>query len=107
MKAVVYDLHTGKIRREMHGKVPLENQRLKDDEGILTSFETEISEDCPEPITTGVEIPDDLSGKKVDLDSMEIVEDPDYESPRTKEDIKQDLKNGDITQKEALIELLE
>ncbi|MFT4892597.1 MAG: hypothetical protein ACI8Z7_000378 [Candidatus Nanohaloarchaea archaeon] len=107
MKAIIYSLDSGRIRRKIYGDIPLENQRLKDDEGILTSFETEISEEYPEPITTGVEIPDDLSGKKVDLDSMEIVEDPDYEAPRTKEDIKQDLKNGDITQKEALIELLE
>jgi hypothetical protein len=37
MKAIVYDVATGAIRRRMTGAVPLENQRLADDEGILVS----------------------------------------------------------------------
>lgn len=107
MKVAIYSLKNGKIKKKMIGDLPLENQVIGNEEGIIVDSRVEISDEHPEPITTGVEIPDDLSGKKVDLDSMEIFEDPDYEAPRTKEDIKQDLKNGDITQKEALIELLE
>jgi hypothetical protein len=92
-KAVIYNTDNGKILRYMLGDVPIDNQRLDDHEEILV-----LNDEDP-----------NIKGMKVDMSKHppKLVEDPDYEAPRTKEDIKQDLKNGDITQKEALIELLE
>lgn len=109
MKALVYDTETGEIRRQMQGRVPLENQRFEGNEAaIVFEFgQGDLPEDKPvyhaaEPFDMG-----NMTGKKVDHENKSIIDDPDYNEPRTREDIKTDLEGGEITTKDALLEILD
>lgn len=92
----------------MSGGVPLENQNISKDEAILTDSKKK-PEASPEPTYTEIDIPDNLRGKKIDTESNppEIVQDPEYEEPMTKNNIKESLKNGDISHEEAVEKLLD
>lgn len=81
MRALVYDTDTGAIQRHLNGAVPLEHQRLADGEGLLVDQDVSVTEDAPDPVHTGIEIPEDLSGKTVDVATHTIVDDPDYSAP--------------------------
>jgi len=97
-KAIIYDIETGSIERILSGSIDLERERIGNNEGVITDEDTEIPNS-------------DLRSKMVDTSNGEIVNDPEYEQPTTKRDIKEDIKeelsDGKITEKEALERLLE
>lgn len=106
MRAIVYDLDTGEIIRGMNGNVPLDKQRLKNNEGLIADCPNDPPSGCPQPTYTDRDIPDNLDGKKVHTGNHTVIDDSSYEEPRTREDIKADLDAGEITHEEALEELL-
>jgi hypothetical protein len=103
--AIIYNTETGQIVRELQGAVPLANQRLGDTEAIIACGCENIPGD--KPVTEVDSIPDDATGKMVDVETGAIVDDPDYEPPLTTADIKESLERGDLTEREALLLLLE
>lgn len=106
MKAVVFDADTGRIIRGMEGKVPLERQRVGANHGMVVNTVTASPEGI-EPFYGPVSIPDDLDGKMVDTADGTIVDDPNHSVPRSDAEIATDLRDGTVTTKEALLEVLE
>ena len=104
MRALVYNTETGEIARRMRGNVPLENQRLGGDEAVLVDG---ADVDPDRASCHAVDLPplDELDGMMVDPDTREVVDDPVHDLGRTLEDVLADLEAGDITAREALLEL--
>lgn len=93
-RAIVYDTDTGEIGRHLQGNIDRGRIVLDEGEALLTDEEARF--------------PDSLRGKIVDTtaDPPEIIDDPDFAPPRTKAGILEDLRDGTITEREALEDLL-
>lgn len=112
MKAFVYDTETGNRKRAMDlAPTHLKNQRLQSGEAILISEscnERHIPDELADRITL-CSLPENLKEVKADVstDPPTVITDSTDDTMSKKEKIRSKLKNDKITEREALLELLE
>jgi hypothetical protein len=82
----------GRVQRFIHGQAG--KTRLSDGEQILNPGDVDMAK-----LQT--------AGKMVDLDTMTVVDDPNASTPFDPDALATDLRDGNVTEREALLTLLE
>lgn len=97
MKMIVYDTADGSIRRCIEGNVNPDAVVTRSGQAVLTNDQQSFPSDWKRP------------GKMVDTstDPPSVDDDTGYTEPRTRSKIRQDLVDGTITERKALLELLD